>query len=116
MEISRCKYCYDEGMLTENNLGRWYVECTNIDCMCTSPCKGAQEEAILVWNGMMSPPITAVLDNTSTDYRDRIDKMVAALIISEVPKGGFGEHLFATQAMAYVGAIDKAIAEKENNK
>ena len=115
MEIANCRWCkaaHQDCFLSQDNTGMYYVRSRCAHTLHGPSC-ATKEEAISMWNEMVGSSVPVTLETASTDYRDRVDRIVAAIIACEIPKGGYGPHLIARQAIEYIDAIDKAIAERE---
>lgn len=118
MEISRCKFCQSEGFITDVlNEKEVYVRCGNPNCGCNGPVRNhnKEQDAIVAWNDMMSTPTTP-----SIDYRDRVDRMVAAAFNGYVSnpaiQSPWSDKNAIREAMETIDAIDAAIKERENPK
>ena len=73
-----------------------------------------------MWNEMMGSNVSATLETTSTDYRDRVDRMVAAIVCGWCARagesGGWNDHIAAKYAIKQIDTIDAAIAQREKEK
>ena len=125
-KISQCRFCgiHTELMIDEKDhgCGGYFASCRC--CGTKGPLVSSRLKAIEAWQEMMAPraldPIMAFdkdgnvrMLESERSYRDRVDRMAAAIIACEIPKGGYGQSLIARQAIEYVDAIDAALKERE---
>ena len=119
MEIANCRWCGGEAVLS----GKYHVE-----SLCGhklfGPSAPTVEEAIKMWNEMMNIKTTvidkpATLECTSTDYRDRVDRMAAAILAgyyanpdNDTPAVDTADDIAETAAMQ-IGSIDRMLKERE---
>jgi len=71
-----------------------------------------------MWNEMMHTGVNATLEATSTDYRDRVDRMAAAIITgclaSRLNNDGYWDtRLVIDLAIGQIDAIDEMLKERE---
>lgn len=103
--FGECPFCGSTKTRTVRSENGWHVYCES--CHAVGPSHKESSGARKAW----SVDITQI--GPDTDYRDRVDRMAAAIIVCEIPKGGYGPNLIARQAIEYVDAIDAVLKERE---
>ena len=118
MEIAKCRWCKQDCFLSRDASWYYYVRS---HCAHTvhGPSCATKEEAINMWNEMMYTGIPATLECTSTDYRDRVDRMAAAILAgyyanpdNDTPAVDTADDIAETAAMQ-IGSIDRMLKERE---
>lgn len=115
MDIAKCRLCGNNSTVQQDDDNRYYVKSLCEHTIYGPSCE-TKEEAISMWNEMMMPFITGTLDNTSTDYRDRVDRIAAAILAGYYANPGYGkieESRIVELAIYQIDRIDKALAERE---
>ena len=64
-----------------------------------------------MWNEMMHTGVNATLEATSTDYRDRVDRIFAAMVANGLRPEKIENSVKI--AMQYIDAIDEVLKERE---
>lgn len=111
MDIAKCRLCGNNSTVQQDDDNRYYVKSLCEHTIYGPSCE-TKEEAISMWNEMMMPFITGTLDNTSTDYRDRVDRMVAAYVMSSLTLD-WQQDMMVKHAIGMIDAIDKVLAERD---
>ena len=108
-KILPCRICGSESTERADKLG-FFVEsyCKHQICGPTMPTR---EEAISEWNKMMQPQVFAKVKSIGTSYRDRVDRMVVALLDWDRH-----EPTIIKRAISLVDEIDAELAKREAMK
>lgn len=118
-EIKNCRFCGDKGavhFLYYDECGKRFYKMECMVCGLAGPYMKTKDEAVKMWNEMMGEQPSCHHEN-DTDYRDRVDRMVAAAYsgywantrISVM----FDKENVVRTSIGIIDAIDKAIAERE---
>ena len=105
-KLKPCRWCDSTNLQIKRNGNGFYVHCEGCDF--DSAAGLTIEDAEKNWSKAMTP--SAQRHENGTEYRDRVDRMAAALAVLTN-----SSDYIAKQAMDIIDAIDKAIAEREDH-
>ena len=118
MEIANCRWCkagHQDCFLSQYNTGMYYVRSRCAHTLHGPSC-ATKEEAISMWNEMMGSSVPVTLETASTDYRDRVDRIVAAMLAgfyANPTLGNISDDKIANWAISQIDAIDTMLKERE---
>ena len=116
MEIANCRWCGNPAQIERD--GDYVYVVSRCKHWLQGPSFHTIDEAVSMWNEMMGSSVPVTLETASTDYRDRVDRMAAAILA-----GQWANHAVRTmqpdevagEAMIQIDAIDAALKEREAN-
>ena len=114
MEIANCRWCGNPAQIERD--GDYVCVVSKCKHWLQGPSFHTIDEAVSMWNEMMGSSVPVTLETASTDYRDRIDRMAAAILGGYYANPNFDnpDYVYiAKYAIRQIDAIDAAIGENK---